>query len=120
MGEGGFGFVYKGNLANGREVTIKMLKGNKGFAAELDEFQAEAAVISQVHHRHLVGMVGGAIGNEKMMLVFEYVGNKTLQFHLHGSNIYFFLPSDFVNEQSSNASCPCLNWVSYSYFCFES
>ncbi|KAF3328705.1 proline-rich receptor-like protein kinase PERK1 [Carex littledalei] len=85
LGEGGFGFVYKGKLPDGQEVAIKMLKGNKGFAAELDEFQAEAAVISQVHHRHLVGMVGCSVGNEKVMLVFEYVGNKTLQFHLHES-----------------------------------
>ncbi|KAJ4765655.1 Proline-rich receptor-like protein kinase PERK4 [Rhynchospora pubera] len=85
LGEGGFGCVYKGKLPDGREVAIKMLKGNKGLPAELDEFQAEAAVISQVHHRHLVGLVGCAIGHDKVMLVFEFVANKTLQFHLHES-----------------------------------
>lgn len=84
LGEGGFGCVYRGTLPDGQEVAIKMLKGTRGFGAELDEFQAEAAVISRVHHRHLVGMIGCSFGNGKLMLVFEFVGNKTLQFHLHG------------------------------------
>ncbi|KAJ4752496.1 Proline-rich receptor-like protein kinase PERK4 [Rhynchospora pubera] len=85
LGEGGYGYVYKGKLSDGREVAIKMLKGDKSWAAE-NELQAEAAVISRVHHRHLVSLVGLSVGQEKVMLVFEFVPNKTLQFHLHECN----------------------------------
>ncbi|XP_078175137.1 proline-rich receptor-like protein kinase PERK1 isoform X2 [Carex rostrata] len=84
LGEGGFGCVYKGKLSDGREVAIKMLKADKGRTAE-SELQAEAAVISRVHHRHLVSLVGLSIGQNKVVLVFEFVPNKTLQYHLHES-----------------------------------
>ncbi|KAJ3701050.1 hypothetical protein LUZ61_004755 [Rhynchospora tenuis] len=85
LGEGGYGYVYKGKLTDGREVAIKMFKGDKSWAADT-ELQAEAAVISRVHHRHLVSLVGLSVGQEKVMLVFEFVPNKTLQFHLHECN----------------------------------
>ncbi|KAJ3694562.1 hypothetical protein LUZ60_010042 [Juncus effusus] len=84
LGEGGFGWVYKGELSDGKIVAIKMLKGGKDLGAE-NEFKAETAVISRVHHKHLVELIGYFVGNGKMILVFEFVSNKTLQFHLHES-----------------------------------
>jgi Protein tyrosine and serine/threonine kinase len=90
LGEGGFGRVYKGKLSDGREVAIKMLKGDKGGTAEA-ELQSEAAVICRVHHRHLVSLVGLSVRQGKVVLVFEFVPNKTLQFHLHGNDFHLII-----------------------------
>ncbi|MFS8011046.1 putative protein kinase RLK-Pelle-PERK-1 family [Helianthus anomalus] len=82
LGEGGFGCVYKGLLADGREVAVKQLKigGSQGER----EFRAEVEIISRVHHRHLVSLVGYCISEHQRLLVYQYVPNDTLHYHLHG------------------------------------
>ncbi|KAG9148184.1 hypothetical protein Leryth_014099 [Lithospermum erythrorhizon] len=84
LGQGGFGYVHKGVLPSGKEVAVKSLKANSGQGGER-EFQAEVDIISRVHHRHLVSLVGYCISGSQRMLVFEFVPNKTLEYHLHGS-----------------------------------
>lgn len=82
LGQGGFGYVHKGVLPSGKEVAVKSLKSGSGQGER--EFQAEVEIISRVHHRHLVSLVGYCIANGQRMLVYEFVPNKTLEFHLHG------------------------------------
>lgn len=84
LGQGGFGYVHKGVLPNGKEVAIKQLKLGSGQGER--EFQAEVDIISRVHHRHLVSLVGYCISGDKRLLVYEYVPNNTLEFHLHGKD----------------------------------
>ncbi|XP_073141742.1 proline-rich receptor-like protein kinase PERK15 [Henckelia pumila] len=84
LGQGGFGFVHKGVLPDGREVAVKSLKAGSGQGER--EFQAEVDIISRVHHRHLVSLVGYCIAGEQRMLVYEFVPNKTLEFHLHAKD----------------------------------
>uniref|UniRef100_A0A453FIH7 non-specific serine/threonine protein kinase n=1 Tax=Aegilops tauschii subsp. strangulata TaxID=200361 RepID=A0A453FIH7_AEGTS len=47
------------------------------------EFRAEVDIISRVHHKNLVSLVGFCIHAEQRLLVYEYVPNKTLESHLH-------------------------------------
>ncbi|XP_027770103.1 proline-rich receptor-like protein kinase PERK5 isoform X1 [Solanum pennellii] len=82
LGQGGFGYVHKGVLVDGTVVAVKSLKSGSGQGER--EFQAEVDIISRVHHRHLVSLVGYCIADRQRMLVYEYVPNKTLEFHLHG------------------------------------
>ncbi|PKI75597.1 hypothetical protein CRG98_003998, partial [Punica granatum] len=82
LGEGGFGCVYKGVLADGREVAVKQLKIGSGQGER--EFRAEVEIISRVHHRHLVSLVGYCIVEQHRLLVYDYVPNNTLHYHLHG------------------------------------
>ena len=82
LGQGGFGYVHKGVLPGGRAVAVKQLKSGSGQGER--EFQAEVDIISRVHHRHLVSLVGYCIAGARRMLVYEFVPNKTLEFHLHG------------------------------------
>ncbi|XP_077219771.1 proline-rich receptor-like protein kinase PERK1 isoform X2 [Tasmannia lanceolata] len=70
-------------LGNGVQVAIKQLKSGSGQGDR--EFQAEVEIISRVHHKHLVSLVGYCIADEQRILVYEFVPNKSLKFHLHGS-----------------------------------
>ncbi|XP_062227759.1 proline-rich receptor-like protein kinase PERK1 [Phragmites australis] len=82
LGQGGFGYVHKGVLPNGTEVAVKQLRDGSGQGER--EFQAEVEIISRVHHKHLVSLVGYCISGGNRMLVYEFVPNNTLEFHLHG------------------------------------
>ncbi|KAJ4788570.1 Proline-rich receptor-like protein kinase PERK8 [Rhynchospora pubera] len=82
LGEGGFGCVYKGRLSDGKDVAVKQLKGGGGQGER--EFQAEVEIISRVHHRHLVSLVGYCIAEDHRLLVYDFVSNGTLHYHLHG------------------------------------
>ncbi|XAR53336.1 Non-specific serine/threonine protein kinase [Bertholletia excelsa] len=82
LGRGGFGYVHKGVLPNGREVAVKQLTA--GSRQGDREFQAEVEIISRVHHKHLVSLVGYCITGSERVLVYEFVPNNTLEFHLHG------------------------------------
>lgn len=103
LGEGGFGCVYKGQLQDGREVAVKRLTSGGGQGER--EFQAEVEIISRVHHRHLVSLVGYCIENEQRVLVYDYVANNTLHYHLHGTVIsisvfFFFTYVSFLVQYS--------------------
>ncbi|KAL5227176.1 hypothetical protein ABZP36_015441 [Zizania latifolia] len=81
LGEGGFGCVFKGILPDGRPVAVKKLKIGNGQGER--EFKAEVDTISRVHHRHLVSLVGYCISDGQRMLVYDFVPNNTLYYHLH-------------------------------------
>lgn len=98
LGEGGFGSVYKGYLPDGKEVAVKQLKDGGGQGER--EFQAEVEIISRVHHRHLVSLVGYCISSNQRLLVYDFVPNNTLHFHLHG----MLLPFCYCRTSISNKS----------------
>lgn len=82
LGEGGFGSVYKGVLPGGQPVAVKKLKVGGGQGDR--EFRVEVEVINRVHHRHLVSLVGYCISGNDRLLVYNYVPNGNLDYHLHG------------------------------------
>ncbi|KAI4380158.1 hypothetical protein MLD38_006379 [Melastoma candidum] len=84
LGQGGFGYVYRGFLPNGKEIAVKQLKA-RNRQGEL-EFLAEVEIIRRVHHKHLVSLVGYCIHGNHRLLVYEFMPNKDLNFHLHGKS----------------------------------
>jgi len=88
IGEGGFGCVFKGCMTDGKAVAVKQLKAGSGQGER--EFKAEVEIISRVHHRHLVSLVGYCISDNQRLLIYEFVPNKTLEHHLHGKVIFLF------------------------------
>ncbi|KAI4377655.1 hypothetical protein MLD38_015247 [Melastoma candidum] len=84
LGQGGFGYVYRGLLPNGKEIAVKRLKARSRQGEH--EFQAEVEIISRIHHRHLVSLVGYCIHGNQRMLAYEFVPNNNLKIHLHGKS----------------------------------
>ncbi|KAK7309692.1 hypothetical protein RJT34_06628 [Clitoria ternatea] len=82
IGEGGFGYVYKASMPDGRVGAIKMLKTGSGQGER--EFRAEVEIISRIHHRHLVSLIGYCISEQQRVLIYEYVPNGNLSQHVHG------------------------------------
>ncbi|KAG6755914.1 hypothetical protein POTOM_039322 [Populus tomentosa] len=76
LGQGGFGSVYKGLLANGKEVAIKRLSRSSGQGTE--EFKNEVMVIARLQHRNLVKLLGYCTQDGEQMLIYEYLTNKSL------------------------------------------
>lgn len=82
LGEGGYGYVHKGVLPNGKNIAVKSLKSTSGHGER--EFQSEVEIISRVHHRHLVSLVGYCIAGQQKLLIYEYIPNNSLDYHLYG------------------------------------
>ncbi|GFP80787.1 g-type lectin s-receptor-like serine/threonine-protein kinase at1g11330 [Phtheirospermum japonicum] len=80
LGKGGFGVVFKGELANGREIAVKRLSRASGQG--LHEFMNEVVLISKLQHRNLVRLIGCCVENNEKMLIYEYMPNKSLDFFL--------------------------------------
>ncbi|GJX79706.1 G-type lectin S-receptor-like serine/threonine-protein kinase isoform X1 [Tanacetum coccineum] len=80
LGQGGFGAVYKGVLEEGGEIAVKRL--SKTSRQGLVEFQNEVICIAKLQHRNLVKLLGYCLQGEEMMLIYEYMPNKSLDFFL--------------------------------------
>ncbi|XP_065860315.1 proline-rich receptor-like protein kinase PERK15 [Euphorbia lathyris] len=84
LGEGGFGKVFKGVLSDGTAVAIKKLTtgGQQGDK----EFLVEVEMLSRLHHRNLVKLVGYYTNRDSSqnLLCYELVPNGSLEAWLHG------------------------------------
>lgn len=56
VGQGGYGKVYKGNLPDGTVVAIK--RAQQGSLQGEKEFLTEIQLLSRLHHRNLVSLIG--------------------------------------------------------------
>ncbi|XP_062014520.1 G-type lectin S-receptor-like serine/threonine-protein kinase At4g27290 [Rosa rugosa] len=80
LGEGGFGCVFKGMLRNGQEIAVKRL--SKHSSQGVNEFKNEVMHIAKLQHRNLVKLLGCCIQADEMMLIYECMPNKSLDFFI--------------------------------------
>ncbi|CAM0879071.1 unnamed protein product [Alopecurus aequalis] len=84
LGKGGFGTVYKGQLAEGLEIAVKRLASHSGQGVV--EFQNELQLIANLQHTNLVRLLGCCSQKEEKILVYEYLPNKSLDFFIFDEN----------------------------------
>ncbi|XP_059634821.1 receptor-like serine/threonine-protein kinase ALE2 [Cornus florida] len=82
LGEGGFGRVYSGVLEDGTKVAVKVLKRDDQQGGR--EFLAEVEMLSRLHHRNLVKLIGICTEERSRSLVYELIPNGSVESHLHG------------------------------------
>ncbi|CAL8139769.1 unnamed protein product [Prunus armeniaca] len=76
LGEGGFGPVYKGTLLENQDVAIKRLSKKSGQGHQ--EFMNELKLIAKLQHTNLVRLLGCCIEDEEMILIYEFMPNRSL------------------------------------------
>jgi len=85
LGEGGYGHVYKGKLQDGQQIAAKVRKeaSTQGFT----EFQSEVYVLNFARHKNIVMLLGFCCKENLNILVYEYICNKSLYWHLFGESL---------------------------------
>ncbi|KAL4639020.1 hypothetical protein ACB092_03G188000 [Castanea dentata] len=76
LGQGGSGSVYKGVLPDGQVVAIKRLFFNT--TQWVEHFFNEVNLISNIHHKNLVKLLGCSIAGPESLLVYDYVPNRSV------------------------------------------
>ncbi|KAI4373630.1 hypothetical protein MLD38_011736 [Melastoma candidum] len=95
VGEGGFGYVFKGWIdentfapakpGTGMVVAIKKLKSESYQGHK--EWLAEVNYLGQLHHENLVKLVGYCSESDNRLLVYEYMSKGSLENHLFSRGV---------------------------------
>ncbi|XP_050366350.1 probable L-type lectin-domain containing receptor kinase S.5 [Argentina anserina] len=92
LGQGGFGIVYRGTLpdsndANGTstsaEIAVKQF--SRDSIKGKDDFMAELTIIHRLRHKNLVRLVGWCYEKGKLLLVYDFMPNGSVDGHLYGA-----------------------------------
>ncbi|XP_019176965.1 PREDICTED: probable leucine-rich repeat receptor-like protein kinase At5g49770 [Ipomoea nil] len=84
VGSGGYGKVYRGILPHGQLIAIK--RSQQGSMQGAPEFKSEIELLSRVHHKNVVDLVGFCFDQGEQILIYEFIPNGTLKESLTGKS----------------------------------
>uniref|UniRef100_A0A6N2NBF5 Protein kinase domain-containing protein n=1 Tax=Salix viminalis TaxID=40686 RepID=A0A6N2NBF5_SALVM len=81
LGEGATGSVFKGNL---KELSCVVAVKRVVFGSKygIESYLPEVKILTKLRHENLVSLVGWSCNKKELLIAYEYVGNKTLEYHL--------------------------------------
>ncbi|KAL1820478.1 hypothetical protein ACET3Z_015347 [Daucus carota] len=82
LGQGGYGVVYRGVLPDEENLEVAVKWFSRESLKGEDDFLAELTIINRLRHKHLVRLLGWCYKNEKLLLLYEYMPNGSLDMHL--------------------------------------
>ncbi|XP_044488527.1 probable L-type lectin-domain containing receptor kinase S.5 [Mangifera indica] len=90
LGEGGFGIVFKGILHekdhDKTHIEVAVKKFSKDNIQGKGDFLAELAIIHRLRHKHLVRLVGWCHEKGKLLLVYDYMPNGSVEKYLYNNS----------------------------------
>ncbi|XP_049343335.1 probable LRR receptor-like serine/threonine-protein kinase At3g47570 [Solanum verrucosum] len=89
IGRGILGLVYKGTLADGMVVAIKVF--NTELQHAFRSFEVECQVLRSIRHRNLVKVISSCANFDYKVLVLEYMPNENLECWLHSTDKFLDL-----------------------------
>ncbi|CAL9197806.1 unnamed protein product [Musa hybrid cultivar] len=84
IGKGGSSSVYKGCLSDGKELAVKILKPSED---AVKDFVSEIEIITTLHHKNIIALLGFCFQNNSLMLVYDYLSRGSLEEILHGEEV---------------------------------
>ncbi|CAM6012137.1 unnamed protein product [Sphagnum balticum] len=84
LGVGSFGIVCYGKLPDGQEVAVKRASPDSHQGAK--EFYNEVDLLSRVHHKNLVALVGYCQEGKEQILIYEYMPCGTVRETVYGTS----------------------------------
>ncbi|KAH0634650.1 hypothetical protein KY290_038115 [Solanum tuberosum] len=81
LGQGGFGGVYKGYLSESNSY-IAVKRVSRESKQGIKEYASEVRIISRLRHKHLVQLIGWCHQKRELLLVYEFMPNGSLDYHL--------------------------------------
>lgn len=82
IGKGGSSRVYRGCLPDGKELAVKILKPSEDV---LKEFVLEIDIITTLHHKNIISLLGFCFEDGNLLLVYDFLSRGSLEENLHGN-----------------------------------
>ncbi|KAL9359122.1 hypothetical protein Peur_047245 [Populus x canadensis] len=82
IGKGGSSQVYKGCLSDGKELAVKILKPSEDV---LKEFVLEIEIITTLHHKNIISLLGFCFEDKNLLLVYDFLPRGSLEDNLYGN-----------------------------------
>ncbi|BFG42319.1 hypothetical protein CerSpe_285940 [Prunus speciosa] len=81
IGKGGCNLVFKGTLADGKQVAVKLMKSSK---EAWTDFAHEVDIVSSLKHEHILPLLGFCIEDNVLISVYDFLPKGSLEGNLHG------------------------------------
>jgi len=86
IGQGGFGKVYHGSLEDDTQVAVKM-PSKSSPKQVMEQFLMEAQILTRIHHKNLISLIGYCKDEKHVALVYEYMSKGNLEDHIKEQNL---------------------------------
>ncbi len=95
IGKGGSSRVYRGCLPDGKELAVKILKPSEDV---LKEFVLEIDIITTLHHKNIISLLGFCFEDGNLLLVYDFLSRGSLEENLHGIQLHIIIVNKMKGE----------------------